>query len=140
MMTDVLIAPTDEVDKWLQPKGFPVLINGGVVPEPSETTWKFRRLDLGGLIRTDENVGVTDVGVTDVGWPVLLEEEWATIGIEGVFAGGIDEERVCFMLVGCCDGGTGRGVSSGGRLLRTFFAYSENLQSDQKEIKGRFIT
>ena len=132
MITDVLIAPTDEVDRWLQPKGFPVLINEGAVPEPSEMTWKFRRLDLGGLIRTDENVGVTDVG-----WPVLLEEEGATIGIEGVFAGGIDEERVCFTLVGCCDGGTGRGVSSGGRLFRTFFAYSENLQSDQK---GRFIT
>ena len=126
--TDVLIAPTDEVDKWLQPGGFLVSINGGVVPEPSETTWKFSRLDLGGLIRTDENVGVTDVG-----WPVLLEEEGPTIGIEAVFAGGIDEERVCFMLVGCCDGGTGIGVSSGGRLFRTFFAYSENLQSDKRE-------
>ena len=33
MITEVLIAPTDEVDKWLQPEGFPVLINGGVVPE-----------------------------------------------------------------------------------------------------------
>ena len=77
------------------------------------------------------------MGMYDVGWPVLLEEEGHTSGIEGVFAGGIDEERVCFTLIECCDGGTCIGVSSGGRLFRTFLAYSENLQSEKN---GTLIT
>ena len=73
------------------------------------------------------------MGVSDVGWPVLLEEEGATIGIEADFAGGIDDGRVCFTLIGGCDGGMGLGVSSGGSLFRTFFTYSENLQSDKEK-------